>query len=68
MDKPRSKETLLAEVDRLRGQARRARRLATALDDGQDRTTLLMAATDFDEQADKIEKAAANVRPGGSKR
>jgi hypothetical protein len=68
MDKPRSKEALLAEVDRLRGQARRARRLATALDDGQDRTTLLTAATDFDGQADKIEKAAANVRPVGSKR
>ncbi|MFI5032434.1 MAG: hypothetical protein ACHQPH_17210 [Reyranellales bacterium] len=68
MDKPRSKETLLAEVDRLRGQARRARRLATALDDGQDRTALLTAATDFDGQADKIEKAAADAGPGGSKR
>jgi hypothetical protein len=62
MDQPRSKETLLAEVDHLRGQARRARRLANALTDGPDRISLLIAAKELDERADQIEKDAASAK------
>jgi len=41
MDQPVSKEALLRQVDELRGQARRARRLAGTLAEGNDRARLL---------------------------
>lgn len=68
VDEPHSKETLLAEVDRLRRQARRARRLAGNLLDGRDKTTMLNAAKDFDEKADRVEKTAASTTSSEPKR
>jgi hypothetical protein len=55
-------------VDDLRGQARRARRLAASLMDGHDKTTLLAVANEYDEKADRIEKQAATAKSGVLKR
>jgi hypothetical protein len=68
MEQPTSKETLLRQVDDLRGQARRARRLAQTLIEDRDRTTLLGVAKDLDEQADRIEKQAADANSMVQKR
>ena len=53
-----SKETLLKQVDGLRAQSRRARRLAESLTEGPDRATLLAMAKELDEQADRFEGAS----------
>jgi len=68
MEQQSSKEMLLRQVDDLRGQARRARRLAASLMDGRDKTTLLAVANEYDEKADRIEKQAATAKSGVLKR
>jgi hypothetical protein len=62
MDQLVSKEGLLRQVDDLRGQARRARRLAESLTDGEDRTKLLDLARDLDGKADRLEREAADAK------
>ena len=68
MEEQTSKETLLRQVDNLRRQARRARRLAGTLIEGEDRTALLKTAMDFDEKADRTERQAADAKTGVLKR
>jgi hypothetical protein len=59
MDPPISKEALLRQAEDLRGQARRARRLAQTLADERDRTRLLDFSKELDEKADDLERKAA---------
>jgi hypothetical protein len=61
MDQHVSKEALLRQVDELRGQARRARRLAGTLAENDDRTRLLDHAKELDEKADELERRAADA-------
>jgi hypothetical protein len=62
MEQQTSKEMLLRQVDDLRGQARRARRLAETLTVGADQTTLHTAAKELDEKADRLERQAVDAK------
>jgi hypothetical protein len=62
VDQPKSKESLLRQVDDLRGQARRACRLAETLIQGGDRATLLDLARELDGKADRLEREAASAK------
>jgi hypothetical protein len=62
MDEHVSTEALLRQVEELRGQARRARRLAETLVDGNDRARLLDHAKELDERADGLERKAAAAK------
>lgn len=68
MDQPVSKEALLRQVDDLRGQAGRARRLAETLAEGNDRTRLLEHAKELDQRADALERHAADAKDAVQKR
>jgi hypothetical protein len=68
MEEQTSKEALLRKVEDLHGQARRARRLAQTLTVGADQATLLAAAKELDEEADRLEKQAADAKTGVLKR
>jgi hypothetical protein len=68
MNEQTSKETLLRQVDGLRGQARKARRLAETLTRGEDMAAFLTMAAEFDQKADVIEKQAAHAKTGVLKR
>jgi len=64
VDHQKSKESLLRQVNDLRGQARRARRLAETLIQGGDRATLLDLAKELDGKADRLEREAASAKDG----
>jgi hypothetical protein len=68
MEQQTSKEMLLRQVDDLHGQARRARRLSQTLTVGADQTTLLTAAKELDEKADRLERRAVDPKSGVLKR
>jgi hypothetical protein len=68
MDEHVSTEALLRQVEELRGQARRARRLAETLVDGNDRARLLDHAKELDERADGLERKAAAAKDAMLKR
>jgi hypothetical protein len=67
MEQQTSKEMLLRQVDDLHGQARRARRLSQTLTVGAV-TTLLTAAKELDEKADRLERQAVDAKTGVLKR
>jgi len=62
MEEQVSKGRLLRRVDILRRQARRARRLAEGLTNGNDRNPLLAFAIDADAEADSLERKAADAK------
>jgi hypothetical protein len=68
MDEHVSTEALLRQVEELRGQARRARRLAGTLAEGNDRARLFDHAKELDERASGLERRAASAKDGMLKR
>jgi hypothetical protein len=61
---PRSKDSILQEVDKLRALARRARRLASAVTNDADRLSLNRDVKELEESAARLEKAAIDAKSG----
>ena len=59
-----SKETMLQQVDQLRGLARQARKLAGNVASEDDQKKLAQYISELEESASKLEKAAAGARSG----
>jgi hypothetical protein len=68
MEQQASEEMLLRQADKLRAQARRARRLAERLIDAKDTTRFLAFAIEANEKADILEREAADAKDGVLKR
>ena len=59
-----SKETMLQQVDQLRGLARQARKLAGTVSAEDDQKKLAQYIAELEESASKLEKAAAGAKSG----
>ena len=59
-----SKETMLQQVDQLRGLARQARKLAGTVAAEDDQKKLAQYIAELEESAAKLEKAAAGAKSG----
>ena len=59
-----SKETMLQQVDQLRGLARQARKLAGNVASEDDQKKLAQYIAELEESASKLEKAAAGAKSG----
>ena len=62
--KSRSKESILQEADNLRGQARKARRLAATVTDAADQDSLDRRIKELESNATRLEKAAVDAKSG----
>ena len=59
-----SKETMLQQVDQLRGLARQARKLSGTVSSEDDQKKLAQYIAELEESAAKLEKAAAGAKTG----